>query len=66
MSVHIDTHSRFVCFFRGAKAARAGIKRGFNQGIVDADLAVVPDEAQFPEFVHEQPDAGPDCARHQH
>jgi hypothetical protein len=45
MSVPIDTHSRFICFSRGAKAARADIERVFNHGIVDADLAVVSDES---------------------
>jgi hypothetical protein len=31
MSVHIDTHSRFVFFFRGAKVARAGVERESNR-----------------------------------
>src|ERR1700676_2871357 len=35
-----------------------------EEGIVDVDLAVVLDEAQFPEFVHEKIDAGPCCANH--
>ena len=35
-----------------------------QEGIVDVDLAVVLDEAQFPEFVHEKIDPGPCCANH--
>src|SRR6267143_2148057 len=35
-----------------------------QEGIVDVDLAVVLDKAQFPEFVHEKIDAGPRCANH--
>ncbi len=35
-----------------------------EEGIVDADLAVVPDEAQPPEFAHEKIDPGPRCANH--
>ena len=35
-----------------------------EEGIVDLDLAVVLDEAQFPEFVHEEIDPGPRCANH--
>src|SRR3981081_1924857 len=35
-----------------------------QEGIVDVDLAVVLDEAQFPEFVHEKIDPGPRCANH--
>ncbi len=35
-----------------------------EEGIVDVDLAVVLDEAQFAEFVHEKIDAGARCANH--
>jgi len=35
-----------------------------QERIVDVDLAVVLDKAQFPEFVHEKIDAGPRCANH--
>ena len=35
-----------------------------QEGFVDADLAIVLDEAQFPEFVHEKIDPGPRCADH--
>src|ERR1700687_3302902 len=35
-----------------------------QEGIVDVDLAVVLDEAPFPEFVHEKIDPGPRCANH--
>src|SRR5208337_777379 len=35
-----------------------------QKGIVNVDLAVVLDEAQFPEFVHEKIDPGPRCANH--
>src|SRR5712664_3267013 len=35
-----------------------------QERIVDVDLAVVLDKAQFPEFVHEKIDAGPRCADH--
>ena len=35
-----------------------------QEGIVDVDLAVVFDEAQFPEFVHEKIDPWACCADH--
>jgi hypothetical protein len=35
-----------------------------QEGFVDVDLAVVFDEAQFPEFVHEKIDPGPRCANY--
>jgi hypothetical protein len=35
-----------------------------EEGIVDVDLSVVLDEAQFPEFVHEKIDPGPRCPNH--
>ena len=35
-----------------------------QKGIVDADLAVVLDKAQFPEFIHEKIDPRPRCANH--
>src|SRR6202171_5692405 len=35
-----------------------------QEGIVDVDLAVVLDKAQFPEFVHEKIDPRPRCANH--
>jgi len=40
------------------------VKDDTQEGIVDVNLAVVFDEAQFPEFVHEQIDPGPCCANH--
>jgi hypothetical protein len=72
VSVHIETHSCFVCFFCSAKVARAGMERGFNhphaacakdgllvqdnteERTVDLKAAVVMNEAQFPELVHEK------------
>src|SRR6202034_856905 len=35
-----------------------------QEGIVDVDLAVILNEAKFPEFVHEKIDSGPRCADH--
>ncbi len=35
-----------------------------EEGIVDLNLPVVLNEAQFPEFVHEKIDPGPCCANH--
>src|SRR6267378_8501317 len=35
-----------------------------QEGIVDVDLAVVLDESEFPEFVHEKIDPRPRCANH--
>ena len=35
-----------------------------QEGIVDLNLAIVLDEAQFPEFVHEKIDPGPRYANH--
>ncbi len=40
------------------------VKDNTQEGIIDADLAVVLDEAQFSEFVHEKIDPGPRCANH--
>src|SRR6267154_2047480 len=40
------------------------VKDNTQEGIVDVDLAVVLDEAQFPEFVHEKIDPGPRGANH--
>src|SRR5260370_38947105 len=40
------------------------VKDNTQEGIVDVDLAVVLDKAQFPEFVHEKIDAGPRCANY--
>jgi hypothetical protein len=34
------------------------VKDNTQEGIVDVDLAVVLDEAQFPEFVHEKINPG--------
>jgi hypothetical protein len=35
-----------------------------QEGSVDVQAAVVPDESEFPEFVHEKIDPGPRCADH--
>ena len=35
-----------------------------EEGIVDLNLAIVFDEAQFPEFVHEEIDPGTCCSNH--
>jgi hypothetical protein len=35
------------------------VQENVQQGLVDADLAVVLDKAQFSEFVHEEIDPGP-------
>jgi hypothetical protein len=35
-----------------------------QEGRIDVDLAVILDEAQFPEFVHEEIDPGARCANH--
>ena len=35
-----------------------------QEGFVDADLAVVLDEASLPKFVHEKINSGPGCANH--
>ena len=40
------------------------VKDNTPEGIVDVDLAVVLDEAQFPEFVHEKINPGPRGADH--
>ena len=40
------------------------VKDNTPEGIVDVDLAVVLDEAQFPEFVHEKINPGPRGANH--
>jgi len=53
---------------KGAPLARESccslVKDNTQEGIVDVDLAVVLDEAQFPEFVHEKIDPGPRGANH--
>jgi hypothetical protein len=35
-----------------------------QEGSVDVDPAIVMNEAQFPEFVHEEIDPGARCANH--
>src|SRR6266478_2073675 len=40
------------------------VKDNTQEGIVDVDLAVVLDESQFPEFVHEKIDPRPRCPDH--
>jgi hypothetical protein len=35
------------------------VQDNIQEGIVDVDLAVVLNEAEFPEFVHEEIDLGP-------
>jgi hypothetical protein len=35
-----------------------------QEGRIDVDLAVILNEAQFPEFVHEEIDSGVRCANH--
>ena len=51
----------FCSLFREAKTNLV-VQDNTQEGIVDVDLAVVCDEAQFLEFVHEQIDPGPRCA----
>ena len=43
---------------------RLFVQDNAQEGIVDVDLAVVLDKAQFPEFVHEKIDPRPRCANH--
>src|SRR5579863_260120 len=47
----------------GAKANLV-VEDNTQEGLVDLDLAIILDEAQLPEFVHEKIDPGPRCANH--
>jgi hypothetical protein len=49
---------------RHAKSGSLLVEDNTQEGIVDLDLAVVSDEAQFSEFVHEQIDSRPRCTNH--
>jgi hypothetical protein len=40
------------------------LKKDIEKGVVDADLAVVFNESQFPEAIHEKTHSGPSCADH--
>jgi hypothetical protein len=44
--------------------ANSFVRDDTEEGIVHLNLAVVLDEAQFPEFVHEEIGSGPRCANH--
>jgi hypothetical protein len=50
--VHFETYARLFYFSRGQKLNLV-VQENAREGIVDADPAVVFDEAQFPEFVDE-------------
>jgi hypothetical protein len=47
---------RAVCYFPWRESSSLLVQDNTQEGIVDVDLAVVFDEAQFPEFVHEKID----------
>src|SRR5579863_1592126 len=47
----------------GAKANLV-VEDNTQEGLVYLNLAIILDEAQLPEFVHEKIDAGPRCANH--
>src|SRR6266849_3406589 len=59
----VKSDDRITAKLRRAKVELV-VEDNAQEGIVDVDLAVVLDEAQFPEFVHEKIDAGPCCANH--
>jgi len=68
MSVHFDTYPRAVCFFRDVIFSLV-VQDYAQEGIIDVDLAVVDlavivDEAQFLEFIHEEIDSGARCPNH--
>ena len=45
-------------------ALKSVVKDDAQQGSVDLQAAVVLDEAEFPEFIHEEVDARARCADH--
>jgi hypothetical protein len=42
------------------------VQANTQERIVDVDLAVILDEALYPEFIREDIDSGPRCANHLH
>src|ERR1019366_5367327 len=48
----------------GSARVNLVVQDNTQQGLVDVDFAVVLDEAQLPEFVHEEIDPGPRRANH--
>ena len=51
-------------FERAGTKVHLVVQDNTEEGIVDLNLAIVLDEAQFLEFVHEKIDPGPRCANH--
>jgi hypothetical protein len=51
-------------FERARTKVNLVVQDNTQEGIVDLNLAIVLDEAQFLEFVHEKIDPGPRCANH--
>jgi hypothetical protein len=45
-------------------AAPSFLKKDIQEGVVNPDLAVVFDEAEFSEAIHEKTHSGPGCANH--
>jgi hypothetical protein len=53
-----------LTYTRSGAKVNSVVQDNAKEGIVDVDLAVVLDETQLPEFVHEEIDPGPRCANH--
>src|SRR5258708_17342102 len=60
----LGEYARDGAIFPNRAKADLVVQDDAEEGIVDVDLAVVLDEAQFAEFVHEKIDAGPRCSNH--
>ena len=60
-SIWIEERKRIFPYHAKVKSV---VQDNAQEGIVDVDFAVVPDEAQLPEFVHEKIDPRPRRADH--
>src|SRR5208337_1149257 len=49
---------------RTRTAAPSFLQKNVEEGVVNPNLAVIFDEAQFPEAIHKKTHSGPGCANH--
>jgi hypothetical protein len=60
----IERRSNHRCRVSSRESGSLLVQDNTQEGRIDVDLAVVLDEAQFSEFVHEEIDSGSVCANH--